>query len=184
MRSFFLSITFSLLGLQFGLSQPKDCESCILWSEGEKLEWSDFKGKARKASPNEALTDSGMSIELECDGTNSSAIVKCFFNPTQSWTKSSDPEYLLAHEQLHFDITELFVRKLRKQLSRFGNDCEKLSSHINDYYNRNYRELVAYQDRYDKETKHSLNKDKQAEWEQKVARELEELKPFASLAQN
>jgi predicted secreted Zn-dependent protease len=125
-----------------------------------------------------------MSIELECDGTTSRAVISCYYNPNRSWTKSKDSDYLLAHEQLHFDITELFVRKLRKQLAEFGNDCEGLSKHIEDYYNRNYKEFVAYQDRYDRETKHSLNKEKQQFWEEKVSRELKELKSYASLASN
>lgn len=165
-------------------AQPKDCANCIPWTEGYKLKWSDFKGKARKHSPNEALTDSGMSIELKCDGKTSKAVVKCYFNPNSSWTKSKDSDYLLGHEQLHFDITELFVRKLRKQLAKFGNDCEALSKHIEDYYQRNYKEFVAYQDRYDRESKHSLNEEKQKYWEDKVARELAELRDFATLASN
>jgi len=169
----------------FGVqAQPKDCGNCIPWSENYKLKWSDFEGKAQKYSPNEALTDSGMSIELKCDGKTSKAIVKCYFNPNNSWTKSKNSDYLLAHEQLHFDITELFVRKLRKQLAQFGDDCKALSKHIDDYYKRNYKEFVAYQDRYDRETKHSLNEEKQAYWEKKVAKELAELRDFATLASN
>ena len=165
-------------------SQPKDCSNCIPWTEDYKLKWSDFEGKPVKNSPNEALTDSGMSIELECDGTTSKAVISCYFNPNRSWTKSKESNYLLGHEQLHFDITELFVRKLRKQLATFGNDCDGLSKHIEEYYNRNYKEFVAYQDRYDRETKHSLNMEKQAEWEEKVAKELAQLKNYASLASN
>lgn len=181
MRSLIPFILAVLFGIGSSMAQPKECKECIGWSE-TKLTWDDFRGKPKKSSPNEALTDSGMSIELKCDGTSSKAVVKCFFNPTRSWTKSKDSEYLLAHEQLHFDITELFVRKLRKQLDALGNDCEKLTKHIESYYNKNYREFVKYQEQYDRESKHSLNKEKQAYWEKKVARELEELIPFASLA--
>lgn len=184
MRSVLLFISLTFLTFNVNIAQPKDCDDCMSWSEDRKLTWADFKGRAKKASLNEALTDSGMSIELECDGTTSRAVVKCFFNPSKSWTKSNDSDYLLAHEQLHFDITELFVRKLRKQLLVFGNDCKKLNDHIEAYYNKNYREFVRYQDEYDRESKHSLDKEKQAYWEKKVAKELAELQPFASLASN
>ena len=183
MRPVILFIVLTTLSFTETTCQPKDCKECIGWSE-TKLTWSNFKGKPKKTSPNEALTDSGMSIELECDGTTSRAIVKCFFNPTKSWTKSKDSDYLLAHEQLHFDITELFVRKLRKQLSEFGNDCEQLSKHIESYYNKNYQEFVKYQDQYDRESKHSLDKEKQALWEKKVAQELNALGQFASSIDN
>jgi hypothetical protein len=170
------TIFLTVAALQDGFSQPKDCKDCIVWS--------DFKATPKRLSPNAALTDSGMSIELKCDGTTSKAVVKCYFNPHKSWTKDTESAYLLKHEQLHFDITELFVRKLRAQLAKLGNDCEALSDHIEEYYQRNYKEFVAYQDRYDRESEHSLNKEKQADWEQKVARELAELDSYASLARN
>ncbi|MCF8465466.1 MAG: DUF922 domain-containing protein [Flavobacteriales bacterium] len=165
-------------------SQNNECKDCIPWNENRRLRWSDFKASPKKLSPNEALTESGMSIELNCDGKTSTAVVKCYFNPHKSWTKDKESVQLLSHEQLHFDITELFVRRLRKQLAVFGNDCDKLSKHIQEYYDRNYKDFVAYQDDYDRESQHSINTEKQAYWQQKVARELEELKPYASLAKN
>lgn len=178
------SLFLVLFALQNGFSQPKDCKDCIVWSEARVLKWSDFRGMPKRLSPNEALTDSGMSIDLKCDGTTSKAVVTCYFNPHNSWTKDKQSAYLLKHEQIHFDITELFVRKLRAQLANLGNDCEALSKHIDEYYKRNYKEFVAYQDRYDQESEHSLNKEKQAYWEQKIARELAELSSYASLASN
>jgi len=174
--SFLLLITIS----DDVLSQNRDCKDCISWNENRKLTWSDFKAAPKKLSPNAALTESGMSIELKCDGKTSEAVVKCYFTPDKSWTKDKQSAYLLRHEQLHFDITELFVRKLRLQLARFGNNCEALSKHIEEYYQRNYKEFVAYQAAYDQESEHSLNKEKQAYWEAKVARELAELKNLAS----
>lgn len=165
-------------------AQHKDCTDCITWHANRKLTWADFKGKPQPASDKVALTDSGMSIALKCDNTTAEVVVKCFFNRSRSWTKDTESEYLLAHEQLHFDITELFVRKLRKQLSVFKDDCEQLAKHVQSYYDENYKEYVAYQDAYDKQTHHSLNKEKQAYWEQKVARELKKLKPYASGVEN
>jgi predicted secreted Zn-dependent protease len=123
-----------------------------------------------------------MSIELNCDDKTSEVVIKCFFNRNKSWTKEKKSDYLLEHEQLHFDITELFVRKLRKQLNDLGNNCKRLNSHIEHYYKENYKEFVAYQNAYDNETKHSLDTEKQKLWKEKIARELDRLKPFASLA--
>ena len=181
MKSILLAlILLTTVGPSVGFAQNEGCKDCIPWEDSRKLTWADFKGTPKKLSPNAALTDSGMSIELICDGTTSMAKVKCYFNPNRSWTKDRQSASLLRHEQLHFDITELFVRKLRAQLSRFGDDCEALSKHIEEYYQRNYKEFVAYQDRYDRESEHSLNKEKQAYWEQKVARELAALKDLAS----
>lgn len=180
MRSILFSFFFLLALGENTAAQHKECKDCIEWREEQKLKWSDFKGTPKRLSPNEALTDSGMSIELKCDNNTSEVIVKCFFDRTKSWTKDTESVYLLAHEQLHFDITELFVRKLRKQLVALGSDCRQLNEHIEKFYNENYKDYVAYQDAYDRETHHSLNKEKQAFWEEKVKQELEELREFTS----
>lgn len=182
MKSLLLSLLLILAIGEETFAQQRECKDCIVWKEGERLTWSDFKGTPKRLSPNEALTDSGMSIALKCDNNTSEVIVKCFFDRNKSWTKDRESEYLLAHEQLHFDITELFVRKLRKQLSHIGNNCQELNKQVEKYYNENYKEYVAYQDAYDRESNHSINKQKQAYWERKVATDLAALKPFASLA--
>ena len=184
MKSFLPSI-FLVLGLMAdATAQQHKCKDCIEWSEDKKLKWSDFKARPNRLSSNAALTDSGMSIGLKCDGTTSEVTIQCFFDRSKSWTKNNESKYLLAHEQLHFDITELFVRKLRKQLAALNNDCNKLSQKVQEYYDNNYKEFVAYQQRYDSESNHSLNKEKQKYWEAKVTRELNELRPYASLASN
>jgi len=182
MKSLLLSLILLFVLGEETTAQQRECKDCIEWKEGQRLTWLDFKGTPKRLSPNEALTDSGMSIELKCDNNTSEVIVKCFFDRSKSWTKDTESAYLLAHEQLHFDITELFVRKLRKQLSDIGNNCRYLNDHVEKYYHQNYKEYVAYQDAYDRESNHSINKEKQAFWEQKVATDLEALKPFASLA--
>ena len=183
MKLILLSTLSFLLFSANGFAQKK-CGHCLEWNEKRKLTWSDFKGKPNKLSRNEALTDSGMSIGLSCDDKNSEVTIECFFDPKKSWVKNGKSDYLLAHEQLHFDITELFVRKLRRKIDQLGNDCQKLNDYIEEYYNNNYNAFVAYQHAYDSESKHSLNKEKQAYWEKKVARELEQLKPYASSLAN
>ncbi|MDC0304158.1 hypothetical protein OAL15_04010, partial [Flavobacteriales bacterium] len=59
-----------------------------------------------------------------------------------------------------------------------------LNNHSEMYYNQNHKELVSYQLAYDLESNHSLNKEKQAYWEKKVARELKQLKLYASMTSN
>lgn len=159
-------------------AQHAACSQCFSWDASRKLTWSDFRGRPVKSSRNEAMTDSGMTIGLECDGDKTKVEVRSFFDPTKSWTKDRESASLLAHEQLHFDITELFVRKLRQRLAQIGNDCQEINRHIEAYYNENYREFVAYQERYDRETKHSTDTQAQEAWQQQVAEELTLMKEF------
>ncbi|MGB5507543.1 DUF922 domain-containing protein, partial [Robiginitalea sp.] len=80
---------------------------------------------------------------------------------------------VLMHEQLHFDITELYARKMRKILSErtfSGNvrgDVRQIFSKIN-------RELKAFQDRYDLETDFSRNREAQQQWNKRIAEKLKE----------
>lgn len=79
---------------------------------------------------------------------------------------------MLNHERLHFDITELYARKFRKQLqeSTFTYNINDEMDKIHDVINK---ELGAMQKKYDNETDHSQIVEKQIEWEKYIAVELE-----------
>ena len=101
------------------------------------------------------------------------------FNPKGSWVKKSDKtDYLLKHEQTHFDIYEVNARKLREELQ-----TKKLTpKNAQDVLNRlvdKYQELnIKTQERYDSETEHSIKEAKQKKWNDKIAAELEELSAY------
>lgn len=180
MRHLFFSLVVFLSFGEDALAQRGKCKTCIEWNENRKLTWADFRGKPNRSSHNEAMTDSGMAISLDCNDDRTDVKIETFFNPKKSWTKDHESTYLLAHEQLHFDITELFVRKLRKELKILGDDCRKLNQHIETYYEKNYRAFVKYQAAYDSETNHSINSEAQLRWQKKVSKELYELRSYAS----
>src|SRR5690606_30202906 len=93
----------------------------IFWQE-DGLSWNDFKSAPNQSSSFHANTSAGISYSWGIKNSNGiielNYEVLSFFNPENSWVKpGSDNKYLLQHEQLHFDITELHARKLRKKLS-------------------------------------------------------------------
>lgn len=178
MRQIAIILLVYITGIDIVDAQNGQCAECMYWSSDQKLEWNDFMGKSVKSSKNEAMTDSGMSISFACRDGKPDVLIRTFFDRKGSWTKDSESAYLLAHEQLHFDITELFVRKLRKRLDALGDDCQRVNSHIQDFYDRTYNEYVKYQDRYDRETRHSIDTTAQRQWQTQVWQELNELKKF------
>ena len=100
--------------------------------------------------------------------------VNAYFYPNESWYRPKlCNENTLAHEQLHFDITEIFARKMRDKLQRtsFSDDVK---AEVRKIYNDILKELQEYQERYDWETNFSRNREKQAEWNQKIAETLKE----------
>ena len=85
-------------------------------------------------------------------------------------------EKLLAHEQLHFDVTEAFARRLTVKLQPLtgtGGDAKSAVSDLQEKLQRTYdqsvRELLAYQDRYDAETRHGTRRKAQEKWNETIA---------------
>ena len=170
----------ALLVVQFTFAQDKE----LPWRKDFKLTYSDFEARPNKNHPYAAITYSGMSYGFNAQVVNGKVEVdyevKSFFVANKSWMKMHlADENLLAHEQLHFDITELFARKLRKQLSEMT-FTENVKAEIRKAYQEQHEAKKEYQHLYDEETNHSKRIKQQKEWEIKVAKELEELKNFAS----
>ena len=148
----------------------------ILWQPGIKLTWPDFKARPDTSSNAAAITASGISYEFstqqEGSGLTLDFTVHTYFYPGRSWYQ---PEVcdavILSHEQLHFDISELFARKFRKLLreTRFSRDVK---AEIGALFREVNRELAAYQDKYDKETNFSRNREQQQIWNAKIAQAL------------
>ena len=93
-------------------------------------------------------------------------------------------DYILSHEQGHFDIAEIFARKLNKKMSEYRFDKKTYQKDLNKIYHDILDEKEKMQNDYDKETNHSINKEKQAEWLKKIAKMLEEYKDYADYDQS
>ena len=154
----------------------------IPWEANQKLQWSDFHGKAQMNSSHDALSHCGLAMDMSMKGSEITFSVKAVFDRKQSWVKNAESSgELLAHEQLHFDIYERYARELRKQLSEstFNGDPDDVSRKTSKVYKQVNEELLLAQKNYDKETDHSLVKSKQIAWETHVASELKQLNDFA-----
>ncbi|WP_339883469.1 hypothetical protein [Polaribacter vadi] len=151
----------------------------IFWSVGKKLAWSDFN-KIKKDTNLISLAKSYTEIKMfpYLPSDSNSYLYKVFacFHRDKSYTNSLS-KYLLMHEQLHFDITELFARKLRMKIKK-----KVIKSSYIDYsliYEENNKAYRQYQKRYDEETLHSVNIEKQKQWYTIIASELEKLKEYS-----
>jgi len=106
------------------------------------LRWSDFQASHNllvSASVGAYTSATIRAVIDENEHGRPTFLVECFFTKKESWVRDSCAEHnqaLLAHEQLHFDIAELFARKIRQKLTqciRTGCDIRgaKLSNEIN-----------------------------------------------------
>ena len=151
-------------------------EEAIAWSPDLKLSWKDFKGPPDKNSRVAAVTASGISYKFsshERDGYFEVEYeVDTFFYPGQSWYQPHMcNDLVLSHEQLHFDISELFARKMRKQMSetRFTKNVKK---EVRAIYQKIIKDLSVFQDLYDQETDFSRNEEAQLIWNKEIAAAL------------
>ena len=143
------------------------------WDQSNPLQWADFQGQIDQTSPFFASTSSGITytwhVEINRDSRKFTFTVKSFMDKSRSWTKveKQTPE-LLKHEQIHFDISEFFARKLQEALNgRSYTDDYK--NEIGSIYLQMLEARSAMEAKYDDQTNHSINKTKQAIWERYVS---------------
>ena len=151
--------------------------------------WGMFKGKVNIQHLNEmgdntqAVTVSSLSYSADAI-TDRSATLKVVaqFNPNESWTrypKMERQEIALDHEKRHFDITEIYARKIRKAIAT-GHFTSK---HFTDYLNNLFKDFTsqhrAEQSKYDFETMHSMDAVQQKKWNKWIDEQLEELSDYS-----
>ena len=153
----------------------------IAWTAQRKLTWADFKNQPTPADRLAALTSANIDVQVGCQDFVFSSQVQAVFMPTESWVREAtkaSPD-LLRHEQLHFDITELYARRLRQKLSQTQFDCQHLQPKFQNLTKAMFAEWQREEVRYDQTTNHGLNKVQQQFWETQVQQKLAQLEQFA-----
>ncbi|WP_018343101.1 DUF922 domain-containing protein [Cytophaga aurantiaca] len=139
------------------------------WSSSRKLTWADFKGKPDKLNPAAALTYSDIKIGASYIDGKVAVQVQNFFDTKLSWSKNKTSVPLLAHEQVHFDITEIYTRKIRLKLNVIASEETIRNGTLNKESSILLKEWKSFQKKYDDETNHGILAAKQKEWQEQVA---------------
>ncbi|MBI3133697.1 MAG: DUF922 domain-containing protein [Bacteroidetes bacterium] len=164
---------FVLLLLSFQSDKSTDI---VEWNSQTPLRWHDFSGNIDEQSPYDAWTFSGFNYTYTWNYNGDEIVVAAdayaFFDPAQSWVKTGKmtPE-LLAHEQLHFDISEMHARYFKDRIAGFE-FTENVEAEVDSIYEVTFAALLETQLVYDEETEHHKNKEGQLRWHQRVHNEL------------
>ncbi len=164
---------------------PLQAQETIAWSATDSLVWTNFKSTPNEKMQAVALTASGLTFGYSVKQTNNlivsfNAEVYAHFYPDKSWVKQDrETSYILGHEQLHFDITELHARMLRKELSELR-ITNNLKRRVQQIHNRINMDMDKMQNLYDRETNHSINVEAQRRWEKDVTEALKALEAYTS----
>ena len=170
-------LPFFLLAPSAFFAQSGD-EELLEWSPSKKLTWADYKAQPNPESDAAASTTTYLSIEYNITSNSFGYKIQSRFSKTHSWGLHKTP-YILSHEQGHFDIAEVFARKLHKKMSEYKFNKKTFQKDLKKIYDEVTDEKEKTQNDYDEETNHSINKDKQKEWLRRIEGMLEEYKGYA-----
>lgn len=160
------------------IPDPELFEATIPWDPKRPLKISNFRGGTDKR-PFQAETYSTLRYFAKPNPLTGKATitVESTFDCNLSYFKPSDRDSaVLQHEQVHFDITELYARKFRKTIATetpkykmFLVDHERLFAVI-------LKDWQAKQDEYDSEV--YADRSKQPKWNAWIQEELLKYKDF------
>jgi hypothetical protein len=151
--------------------------------------WGLFKGKINPKHVEQmganiaAVTVSALSYTTSViNGKTATIRITAEFRPHESWTrypKIKLPAVALDHEKRHFDITEIYARKIRQMVS-----TTKFSSiGFNEELDALFKEMAAQhraeQARYDLETNHSIKPEEQKQWNVWIDSQLKALSKYS-----
>lgn len=166
-------ITMVLVALNFTAGQSIDT---ILYSTRDKITWDDFKGRPTDKN-NRFNADLVTTIQMETTNVNvwtgvaSFNVVAVIFRDL-SWVKEDKKTAEeLRHQQLYYDICEVVARRLKADINsrRINAGRKKKIQEVFDSYDKVLQEMS---ESYAVETRLGEDRAKQAEWEDRIWKEL------------
>ncbi|MBF9141800.1 DUF922 domain-containing protein [Hymenobacter properus] len=154
-------------------------EKEIVWNAARRLAQVDFKAST-ESRPFEAATSSFIRYHYvgRLFQGKVQFKVETVFDCQNSYFKGKqDPERTLAHEQGHFDITEVFARRFTKAVKEQVADTKELAQKQEAIYRQISTEAQAMHDKYDSEI--YADRSKQAGWLVTITQELNGLQAYA-----
>ena len=150
----------------------------IPWTPSQRLSWEDFQCEPKRGTDAVASTSTSLGIAYQMQNGKLTYHITCNFSKIKSWGLMKT-DYILAHEQGHFDITEIFARKLNEALQNYEFNKRTFKKDINDIYQSIVSQKEEYQKMYDDDSDHSRNRKQQYDWLAKIQKLLDETESYA-----
>lgn len=157
----------------------------VVWNAARPLTWADFRRPERDPAIPE-WAGANTTLRIYCMPTKSGDgyawDVRTVMKRDLSWVqpRAMRDSTLLTHERLHFDIGEVYARKLRRYLAGYKGPYDKQGAQALKRTVQLYNDSVTLiGEQYDRETEHHGRRAEQLRWQAEVARQLKELDAFA-----
>ena len=162
-------------------ADPTVHKPLIYYSPAVKLNWNDFNAQPDLENDAAAITNAGigfrMAFHSEGDIATLNVSVSCNFSKKDSWVKDDrKTAYILNHEQHHFDIAYIQAMIFIQKLKNAKYTSKNFNTIIKQLYIDAQQSLVAMQNAYDTETKHSQLSAIQELWNKKIEYQLDMIK--------
>lgn len=181
-KIFVISIMMVISLTSFAQLSKRMAQDTLVWKSDSMLTKEDFK--AKHGGSNAGSTSSFIYLYPKEKNATVNFIVEAIFLKSKSFLKEESP-YIIKHEQLHFDISELYARKLRKAIAdKDFKKVNKIVDVIQQLYNKITSEWQREEAKYDNDTEHGMNAAKQQVWNENIAKQLKELEQFTSTEVN
>ena len=154
-------------------------EDYITWDETRKLTWDDFKAPPQKIGNTAAMTTTHLGFAYNVKNGTVTYVIDCRFEKNRSWGLVKN-DWILKHEQGHFDIAEIFARRLNEKVNAYEFNRTTFQKDLDNIYKSVVGEKEQFQQQYDDETDYSRNKAKQEEWLKKIETVLSTSKSWAA----
>lgn len=166
-------LLFIPLLLFYALPHGANAQDTIHWRKDYQLSWPDFKGSPANNTSHKASTSSGISYSYTLHDSAYAFTAIAFFDSNKSWSKTNDSN-LLVHEQGHFDITQIYARRLQAALSKLTESTTIDEKKISTTSQKIIAEKNTFQRKYDLETGYGSNQTKQRQWTELIQSQLSE----------
>ena len=184
--NYILVFLLSASGYSSGFADESKCVSrpegpAIDWSPEFRLAWSDFRAEQSRGRGNAvAASTCGFGYEGIVQGDQIRVNVYVRFYCEESWHNNNYRlDEILAHEQLHFDICELYGRILYNNIVDLRKRGQLTEKNLGKTLKKLRDEYDQVQEKYDRETSHSMNSEKQVEWRQRIDNALKRYSNYA-----
>lgn len=162
----------------------------IVWKQDKKITWDMFIGQpinnyasaqaeirfVKKPKAQQEWNSVSMNYTIKYN-----LHIKAVLIPSQSWVKFKS-DVLLEHEQIHFDIAELYVRQMNKRITEIESINYEVFTHLVDsIYNISIQQCEIEQNNFDSISNSSRNRYSQVMYKNKLEKELESLIDFHNI---
>ena len=179
-------LCFSIL-LGFHLTAQESNRE-LVWNQPDGLTMEDFQRnlanvpQKQKVGRNtyaqlEGYIYCGIKFSYEQRGNNFKYEIYSFMEPSQSWIRDKNNVGTLEHEQAHFNIAEIYSRKLKYDLRNEWN-----LKRAKKKYKQMFKSLLKKQADFDKD--HHGEVGVERKWEIWIADQLRELNQYADKSLN